>query len=74
MVRLQRITLPGIPYHVTQRGNRRQPVFFEDADYREYLQLLKQQAERWGLQIWAYCLMTNHVHLIVIPEFRCHST
>lgn len=68
MVRLRRITLPGIPYHVTQRGNRRQPVFFEDADYREYLRLLKQQAERWGLQIWAYCLMTNHVHLILVPQ------
>ncbi len=68
MGRLQRITLPGIPYHVTQRGNRRQPVFFEDVDYREYLRLLKQQAERWGLQLWAYCLMPNHVHLIVVPE------
>jgi putative transposase len=74
MGRLQRITLPGMPYHVTQRGNRRQPVFFEEADYEEYLRLLKQQAARWGLHIWAYCLMTNHVHLIVVPEHEASLT
>ena len=68
MVRLPRITLPGIPYHVTQRGNRRQPVFFQEDDYREYLRLLKEQAQRWRLQVWAYCLMTNHVHLVVVPD------
>lgn len=68
MARLARITLPGIPYHVTQRGNRRQPVFFRDDDYRTYLALLREQGERWGLRVWAYCLMTNHVHLIVVPE------
>ena len=50
------------------RGNRRQPVFFQDADYRTYLQLLRAQAQRWGLPIWAYCLMTNHVHLILVPD------
>ena len=68
MARLARVIVPGIPHHVTQRGNRRQPVFFEDSDYRLYLHLLQQQGIRWGLRYWAYCLMTNHVHLIVVPD------
>ena len=68
MARLARITVPRIPYHVTQRGNRRQPVFFSDDDYRTYLQVLKQQSVRWSLRVLAYCLMTNHVHLIVVPQ------
>ena len=67
MARMARIAVPELPYHVTQRGNRRQPVFFGEDDYRTYLQLLHDQSRRWGLQIWAYCLMTNHVHLIVVP-------
>mgnify|MGYP001613308637 CR=1 FL=1 len=68
MARMARIAVPGVPYHVTQRGNRRQPVFFGEADYRTYLHLLQEQRLRWGLQVWAYCLMTNHVHLIVVPD------
>ena len=72
MARLARIAVPEVPYHVTQRGNRRQPVFLREADYRTYLTLLQEEAQRWRLQIWAYCLMTNHVHLIVWPE-RDHS-
>ena len=60
--------MPGLPHHVTQRGNRRQPVFFGDDDYRAYLEELTRQSRRVGLRIWAYCLMTNHVHLIVVPE------
>ena len=68
MARLPRLTIPGIPYHVTQRGNRRQLVFFEEADRRRYLLLLAEQARRYGLEIWAYCLMDNHVHLIVLPR------
>jgi len=68
MARMARIAVPGLPYHVTQRGNRRQPVFFGEADYRTYLHLLNTQRLKWGLQIWAYCLMTNHVHLIVVPN------
>ena len=68
MARLARVNLPDIPYHVTQRGNRRQPVFFTEEDRHIYLQLLKSQADRYGLEVWAYCLMTNHVHLIVVPR------
>lgn len=68
MARLPRIVLPGIPHHVTQRGNRRQQVFFEDADYALYLDLITAAAERAGTEIWAWCLMPNHVHLILVPH------
>jgi putative transposase len=59
--------LPGIPHHVTQRGNRRQRTFFEEADYALYLDLLASAAERAGVEIWPYCLMPNHVHIILTP-------
>ena len=68
MARLARVVLPGLPHHVTQRGNRRQPVFFIDDDYRLYLHLITAAAARAGAAIWAYCLMPNHVHLIVVPR------
>ena len=57
--------VPGLPHHVTQRGNRRQPVFFEAADSRLYRNLVGAASRRAGAEIWAYCLMPNHVHLIV---------
>jgi putative transposase len=68
MARLPRLVLPGIPYHVTQRGNRRQKTFFEDADYALYRDLLAQSAEKAGAEVWCYCLMPNHVHIIVVPS------
>ena len=68
MARLARLVIPGLPYHVTQRGNRRQPTFFEDGDYALYRDLLADAAQRFGLSVWAYCLMPNHVHLIVVPD------
>lgn len=68
MARLPRLALPDLPYHVTQRGNRRQPVFFQGADRTVYLTLLREHAQRFGLEVWAYCLMTNHVHLVVVPR------
>jgi putative transposase len=64
---LEQLVLPGYPHHVTQRGNRRQQVFFRDADYAAYLALLGQFCPEAGLAVWAYCLMPNHVHLIVVP-------
>ena len=67
MARIARIVLPGAPHHVTQRGNRREPVFFEDGDYVLYKNLLAEAAERAGTSVWAYCLMPNHVHLILVP-------
>jgi putative transposase len=68
MPRLARIVVPGLPHHITQRGNNRQDVFFAEEDRRRYLAILAEQSERFGLRIGGYCLMTNHVHLIAIPE------
>lgn len=67
MARLARVVLPGYPHHITQRGNRRQDVFFEESDYQFYLELLREWCTYEKIEIWAYCLMTNHVHLIVKP-------
>jgi putative transposase len=67
MARLARIVIPGIPHHVTQRGNRRQPVFFSDGDYRAYLALLAEHSRAAGVGVWAWCLMPNHVHLMLVP-------
>jgi putative transposase len=68
MARMARVVAPGLPHHVTQRGNRRQQTFFGDDDYRLYLALMAEWCGRRGVQIWAYCLMPNHVHLIAVPE------
>ena len=68
MPRLARVVAPGVPHHVTQRGNNRQDVFFVDDDRRAYLDVLAEQAERFELRVLGYCLMTNHVHLVVVPE------
>ena len=67
MARLPRFAVPGIPHHVTQRGNRREQVFFEDGDYELYLDLLSDAAGT-GVAIWSYCLMPNHVHIIAVPS------
>ncbi len=68
MPRMARIVVPGVPHHVTQRGNNRQDVFFVDDDRRVYLGLLAEQSRRFGLSVVCHCLMTNHVHLVVIPK------
>ncbi len=68
MPRISRVVLEGVPYHVTQRGNAQQTVFSTATDYLLYLDLLRTRAERYQLQIWAYCLMPNHIHLLVVPE------
>lgn len=62
MARIARLVVPDCPHHVTQRGNRREPTFFRDDDYRLYRALLAEAAARAGTAIWAYCLMPNHVH------------
>jgi len=67
MSRVARVVVSGFPHHVTQRGNRRADVFEVDADREAYLRFLEQYADRHGLAVWAYCLMTNHVHLVVVP-------
>ena len=67
MARIARLVVPDCPHHVTQRGNRREPTFFRDDDYRLYSALLAEAAAKAGTAIWAYCLMPNHVHLILVP-------
>jgi REP-associated tyrosine transposase len=64
MARLARVVLLGYPHHITQRGNRRQDVFFCEGDYENYLGLLKEWCSVEDIEILAYCLMTNHVHLM----------
>ena len=63
MARLARVVTAGMPHHITQRGNRRQPTFFRDEDYHEYLELMAEWTREYGVAVWAYCLMPNHVHL-----------
>jgi putative transposase len=63
-----RLSLPGIPWHIIQRGNNRSVCFYADEDYHLYLDTLKEQAEKFGCLVHAYVLMTNHVHLLLTPE------
>jgi len=67
MARMARVVVPNYPHHVTQRGNRRQKTFFCDADYKYYLELMSVSSKKAGTEIWAYCLMPNHVHLVMLP-------
>ncbi len=67
MPRFARVVVPQCPHHVTQRGNVRRDIFFTAADRQVYLGLLKQYAALYQLDVLGYCLMTNHVHLVVIP-------
>lgn len=68
MARIARVVVPGIPHHLTQRGNRRQVTFFGDDDYRLYRALMAEWCASCGVAVWAYCLMPNHTHLIVAPD------
>ena len=60
--------VPRLPHHVTQRGNRRQKTFFSNEDYATYKRLMATWCRARGVEVWAYCLMPNHVHLVVVPE------
>jgi putative transposase len=68
MPRRARLSLPGIPWHIIQRGNNRSACFYAEEDYRRYLDTLKEQAEKYDCLVHAYVLMTNHVHLLLTPE------
>ncbi len=70
MARIARVVAPGMPHHVTQRGNRRQKTFFRKGDYAEYLILMAEWCRLHEVDIWAYCLMPNHVHLIAAPKTK----
>jgi putative transposase len=67
MARLARVIVPGMPHHITQRGNARRCILNSDQDRAVYLDLLRQAIECHGLQLIGYCLMSNHVHLIAVP-------
>jgi putative transposase len=62
------MVVPGLPHHVTQRGNRREAIFFEDGDQQLYCDMLGEQLRKFRVEVWAYCLMPNHVHLILTPQ------
>lgn len=68
MPRLARSVCAQVPHHITQRGNRREQVFFTDEDRQAYLGWLKEYAEKHEVDILAYCLMTNHIHLVAVPR------
>lgn len=68
MSRLARVVVPGLPHHVTQRGNGRAQTFFGDEDYAFYRALLTEGCRAAGVEVWAWCLMPNHVHLILVPS------
>ncbi len=67
MGRINRIILPGIPHHVTARGVRSMNIFESDIDRNYYISLLAEYSEKYDLEILSWCLMSNHVHLIVVP-------
>ena len=68
MPRTSRAVAVGYPHHVTQRGNNRQPVFFDDQDRLTYLDTFQRYSVKYHLDVWAYCLMPNHIHLLVVPQ------
>lgn len=70
MARLARVVLPGIPHHITQRGVRSMNIFSNDEDRVFYLELLRSASQEFSLDILAYCLMSNHVHLLIIPKYE----
>jgi putative transposase len=64
---MARVVAPNIPHHVTQRGNRKQDTFFRKKDYEVYVDLMAEWCGKWGVEVWAWCLMPNHIHLIAAP-------
>jgi putative transposase len=70
MARIARVMHEGWPFHLTHRGNHRKPVFRRDADCRTYLSLLDRFSRQFGMKIWAYCLMPNHIHLLAVGTRR----
>ena len=68
MARLARVVVPKVPHHITQRGNRSQESFFNEDDYRAYISLMAASCRQHGVEVWAYCLMCNHVHMLAVPD------
>ncbi len=70
MARIARLVVPGYAHHVTQRGVRRMATFMQDSDYSDYLTLVSEACKKAGTEVWGYCLMPNHVHLIMVPSHK----
>jgi putative transposase len=70
MARIARVIAVGYPHYITQRGNRRQKTFFCDEDYLAYIELMAQWCQKYNVEIWAWCLMPNHIHLIAVPQSK----
>lgn len=68
MPKFPRLVVPGYPHHITQRGVRSQRTFFDEFDYQEYLNMALKLTGEWPVDFWAYCLMPNHIHAVVIPH------
>lgn len=68
MPKIARVVIPGCPHHIVQRGNHRLKVFFSDGDKEIYIELVRRYALKFGLSIWAYYLMDNHVHMVLVPK------
>lgn len=68
MARMARVVAPGTPHHITQRGNRRMQTFFGDEDYAAYKALVAEHCKLAEVDVWGWCLMPNHVHLILVPS------
>ena len=68
MARMPRLVVPDYPHHITQRGNRRMKTFFSEDDYQHYINLLESYKTDAEVEIWAYCLMPNHVHIVAVPK------
>ena len=68
MPRIARVVATGTPHHVTQRGNGKQTVFDDAQDHYVYLKLLREYSRQYRLQVWAWCLMSNHIHLLAVPD------
>jgi len=68
MPRQSRIVIPNIPHHITQRGNYGHDIFNSDEDYKIYLDWFKEYTDKYKLDVLAYCLMSNHIHFIVVPK------
>ena len=68
MARIARLVVPGYTHHVIQRGVRSLPIFSDDGDRRAYLDIMAEQLDRFGVEVLAWCLMTNHTHLVVVPK------
>ena len=68
MPRIARLLAINYPHHITQRGNNKETVFFDEEDRKSYLKILKKYSDQWNFDVWAYCLMPNHIHILAVPR------